>query len=314
MSEEATTESEITGDIVESGDEFVTEESSQEVQEDSSPQEAAESESADEFSDALSALDSILNEEGIDEVKTENKEEQQEAPQESRAQKRIRGLSTDLKSSQETNLQLQQQMQAMQQQQQEMQNKFLEALNVQRQQQQQEEYQDPADEFKNSVINDAMGKLNPELATLKKEFDALKNSMTEQQQEAQAAAQKQEYIREADTATREVFFAGEADDVPKDLQEGLSTITMMFQWLTGSNATDSAKMAKRTALQYAKTELSRQGKSLKAKRNASMATEAPSPSGRSNVEGDGSPSFEQLRSNGFRDELDWAVAGMPSLD
>mgnify|MGYP001501326028 CR=1 FL=1 len=315
MSEEVGEALEYSDSIIEEGDDFVTQEATtteeSEAQEDAAPEEAAPEE-ASEFNDALSALDTILGEEDQEEEVEANAEDA-DVPKEGRANRRIRGLNSDLKQANEANAQMQQQVQNMQtqyaQQQQEAQQRFLDALQNQNQQE-----VDPATELRQDLVNQTTAKLDPQLATLKNELASLKGNMQREAQEAQSTAQRQEYIRDADIATREVFFGGETDNIDSELQEGLSTMTMMYQWLTGADAKDSAKMAKRTALQYAKAELGRQGKAMKAKRQASLETESPAPQGKSNVIGDTSPSLENLRRNGFTDELDWAINGSPTLN
>lgn len=309
---------EYTGSIIDEGDEFVTQEAAtteEPAAEEPAQEEAVQEEpsSDNEFDDALNALDNLLGDDQEEEVKADADEA--DAPKEGRANKRIRGLNSDLKQAQDANVQMQQQMQELQQQyaqqQQEAQQRFLEALQNQNQHQQEV---DPATELRQDLVNQTTAKLDPQLSTLKNELDTLKGNMAKEAEEAQAVARRQEYIRDADVATKEVFFAGETDNIDAELQEGLSTMTMMYQWLTGAEAKDAAQMAKRTALQYAKAELGRQGKAMKAKRQASLQTESPAPEGKSNVSGDTSPSLQSLRENGFRDELDWALNGSPPLN
>ena len=112
---------------------------------------------------------------------------------------------------------------------------------------------------------------------------------------------------------KDIFFKGNTDDVDPQLQEELSTLTMMFQWLTNADAGDAAKQAQKVVLKYAKAELGRQSKVSRSKIEASQKTQAPAPDGKAGNSGEISPSEEQLHRNNWTDELEWSLAGSPPL-
>jgi hypothetical protein len=188
-------------------------------------------------------------------------------------------------------------------------------FNPQYQQQQMQEDLDPAEKIRREWVDS----LKKEI--YEKEISPIKQQLEEQQRAQQEAREQAELYRSQQNLkntvihnVKNVVLKGFPQEMMADLGPQAENY-VLTNIANGMEPAEAAKAARRFFLTFASGYIKAMSAPNMEQQSASRSVPRPLPQGKSaafNPQG-ASPSQEQLRFNGFKDEPDWLIHGRPAL-
>jgi len=171
-------------------------------------------------------------------------------------------------------------------------------------------------DFIGKATTAAERKLMGHIQGLQKELASLKNDTQQRDRRAEININKARYSSEAIQAARSVVLAGLSEEVARPLLRRAQEHVLARAWSERTSPAEAAKMVREDFLRFGITLVRAEAAQRKQKKTASDQAPAAPPAQRSVASGEPEPTFDELRSAGFRGPnpfMDWDLAGRPAL-